>query len=114
MNILQLISLGLTTYFLIDNLNKINYNFTNLLTLFNFINIGCIFFFYFYYNQYLLIPIIITSLNLGTQIIKSHPLYNFNLPDTNNQLLIYAFVISYLIFNFFRGLLNVVTIIIHQ
>ena len=112
MNILSLFSFGLNIYLLHDNLSKINYDFCNFLTLSNLINYLYILIFHFYYNNYVLICIFITSFKLSIDILLNHPMYQLNIQESQNQAYIFGAIMLYLLFNFFRGFLNVLSIII--
>lgn len=110
MNILSLFTLGLTLYLLIDNLTKINYDFSKFVNSLNLINYLYIIFFHFYYNEYVLFCILITSMKLALDIISEHPMYN--LLDDQNDIYIFGAVIWYLLFNFIRECLNLISLII--
>lgn len=112
MNIFIIASFCLTTYLLKDNLQQINYNLSNFFTIGNLINYLYILIFHFYYQKYVILCIFITSFKLVLDIIVEHPMYQLDIPDNQNQIYIFGAIIWYLLFNFLRGLLNILSLII--
>jgi hypothetical protein len=111
MNILSLVSFGLSIYLLNENLNQIDYPLANFLAVNNLINYFYIIIFHIYYNKYVLICVFITSFKLALDILVKHPFYDISIPGGENQVYIFGAINWYLIFNFIRGVLNIINLI---
>ena len=111
MNILSLVSFGLSIYLLNQNLSQIDYPLINFITINNLINYFYIIIFNFYYNEYVMICVFITSFKLALDILVKHPFYDVSIPGEENQIYIFGAINWYLLFNFIRGFLNIINLI---
>ena len=108
MNIIAILSLVLTYYLLFNNLIQTKFNFMEFFSLINLFNYSCIIFFLLYFNQFVIIPILVTSAYLGKKIMENHPYNQISVPEFENKLIIFGLINWYLFFNFFNGTINMV------
>ena len=64
------------------------------------------------YRNYILIPVILTSIILSFKIIEHHPNYRFSIDNSNYQLLFFGLLQCNLIYNILMKTLTVAEIII--